>query len=129
MGKNQFSYTLHPGKTIDGAEEVACRYLNYSNMEIQTFNQSEYRIIQARVRKGGLKQFVGMDKAIEIRLYQSGNQLMVEIGQAKWADKAAVMAVSMFVLWPLTVTSGIGIYQQNKLIKKIRETIEQYIYG
>lgn len=50
----------------------------------------------------------------------------VEIGGAKWADKAAVMAVSMFVLWPLTITSGIGLCGQAQVIKKAKNVIETY---
>lgn len=125
----QFTYPLYSGKTIDGVEEVVCRYLNFSNMQIQTMRDDEYRLIQARTPKGGLKKLIGMDKALTIRLRQHDNQLQVELGEAKWADKAAVMMLSMFLLWPLTVTSGVGIYKQNKLMKDICATIDQYIYG
>lgn len=126
---NQFTYPLYAGKTIEGVEEVVCRYLNYSNMQIQTNCDGNYRIIQARTPNGGMKKIIGMDKALTIRLHQRDNQLQVELGEAKWADKAAVMAVSMFFLWPLAITSGTGMYKQNKLVKDIRSTIEQYIYN
>ena len=40
---------------------------------------------------------------------------------------AAVMAVSMFVLWPLMLTSGYGIYKQKKLPENIRKVLEEYV--
>ena len=125
----QFTYPLYSGKTIDGVEEVVCRYLNFCNMQIQTMRDGEYRVIQARTPKANAKKFIGMDKALTIRLRQHDNQLQVELGEEKWADKAAVLAVSMFFLWPLAVTSGKGIYDQKKLTKNIQVTIDNYIYG
>lgn len=97
-------------------------------METQFFLRNDCHIIQARAKSGKLKQLIGMDKAIEVRMTPVNNNSMVtvEIGGAKWADKAAVMAVSMFVLWPLAVTSGIGIYGQSNVIKKAKRVVEMY---
>lgn len=37
------------------------------------------------------------------------------------------MTISMFVLWPLTVTSGVGIYKQKKLISELTEEMDTYM--
>ena len=37
------------------------------------------------------------------------------------------MTVSMFVLWPLTVTSGVGIYKQKKLIDNLIAEMDSYM--
>ncbi len=54
-----------------------------------------------------------------------GSDVEIESAGGKWLDKAAVMGVSMVVLWPLFVTSGIGMLRQNKLIERLfNETIK-----
>ena len=130
MANQTYHYTLAENKTVDGLVDSTIRFLQYQSMEVQTFGGDSYRVIQARTSSGELKQLLGMDKAIEIRIFtqNSSNNITVEIGNAKWAVKAAVMAVSMFVLWPLAVTSGIGIYKQNQLFNQIRMSIEQYLF-
>ena len=39
------------------------------------------------------------------------------------------MATSMFVLWPLAVSSSIGMFKQGKLPQRIDRTIQMYITG
>lgn len=128
MANHTYHYTMAENKNIDGLVGSTIRFLQYQNMEVQTFGSESYRVVQARIKSGELKQLVGMDKAVEIRFFTQGNNVTVEMGNAKWADKAAVMTVSMFILWPLAVTSGIGIYKQNQLFNQIRRPIEQYLY-
>lgn len=68
-----------------------------------------------------------MDKAITIRfIKESSDMLRMEIGEAKWVDKGGIMLLSMFVLWPLTITSGIGMYKQGTLPGKIRDVADKY---
>ena len=43
----------------------------------------------------------------------------VEIGAGKWVDKAAVGTVSLFILWPLAITAGMGAWEQMKLPERI----------
>ena len=128
MANNIFMYNLNYGKSVNGAVDAIKAFFHSENMETQFFLQNDTHILQARARSGGLKQFVGMDKAIEVRITPINNNTMVtvEIGGAKWADKAAVMAVSMFVLWPLAITSGVGMYGQSQVIKKARSILEMY---
>lgn len=122
------TYNILFGKSINGAVDAVRTYFHSENMETQFFLRNDCHIIQARAKSGKLKQLIGMDKAIEVRMTPVNNNSMVtvEIGGAKWADKAAVMAVSMFVLWPLAVTSGIGIYGQSNVIKKAKRVVEMY---
>ena len=124
------TYTLGNGKTMDGMAYAVASFLrNQENMEtelVPTENGSTF--LQARVRNGNLKQIVGMDKAIFVRFNPIGErQVQVEITKGKWVDKYIVMAISMVVLWPLTVTSGIGMVQQGKLPGKITTCIESYL--
>ncbi|WP_295766074.1 hypothetical protein [uncultured Oscillibacter sp.] len=132
MANQQFMYTLPIGKTVQGMMDVTRQYLSIvEGMETQTINtgSSNMLAIQARAKNGGLKQFVGMDKALTVRFIESGNSVTVELGEAKWGDKAAIMATAMFILWPLALTSGYGIYKQKKLPSNIKRVIDDYIYS
>jgi hypothetical protein len=123
-------YRLTEGKNIQGIAAAVNSFLSYAeNMETQLLSlEGGDVMIQARARGGTWKQWVGMDKAITIKINKLvENQVAVDIGSAKWTDKAGVMALSMLVLWPLAVTSGIGIYNQSKLPEKIKDAIVHYL--
>jgi|AGTN01.1.fsa_nt_gi hypothetical protein len=123
-------YSLREGKDVAGMAAAVNSFLSYAeDMETQLLTlEGGDVLIQARARGGAWKQWVGMDKAITIKMNRfGGNQVAVDIGSAKWTDKAGVMALSMFVLWPLAVTSGIGMYKQGKLPEAIKDTIVRYL--
>lgn len=125
------SYPLPADKTPQLVGYEVRNYLvNSENMETQVLESPEgATIVQGRANGGKWKQWIGMDKAISVKLSANGGILTVEIGESKWVDKGAVMAASMFVLWPLAVTSGIGMYKQAKLPEKIFTCIRNYLQG
>ena len=126
------TYNLN-GKTTQDIAMIVRNYLEMNEgMESQSIMTAEGgAVIQARARGGALKQFVGLDKAITVKISPiSDTHISVDIGEGKWTDKGVVMTVSMFVLWPLAVTSGIGMYKQSQLPKKINSIIAQNLcYG
>lgn len=119
------SYPLTNGNTVRSVGNSVSSYLQSSqNMETQLLTSDDGTVIvQGRARGGNWKRFVGMDRAITVKLSETNNVLKAEIGAGKWLDKGVVMTVSMFVLWPLALTSGLGIYQQTKLPEKIFDYI------
>ena len=126
------TYNLN-GKTTQDIAMIVRNYLEMNEgMESQSFFTADGgAVIQARARGGAFKQFVGLDKAITVKISPiSDTHISVDIGEGKWTDKGVVMTVSMFVLWPLAVTSGIGMYKQSQLPKKINSIIAQNLcYG
>jgi len=126
------TYNLN-GKTTQDIAMIVRNYLEMNEgMESQTFATAEGgAVIQARSRGGAIKQFVGLDKAITVKINPiSETHVSVDIGEGKWVDKGIAMTVSWFVLWPLAVTSGIGMYKQSQLPKKINSVIAQNLcYG
>ena len=132
MANQQFMYTLPVGKSVQGMMDATRQYLSVvENMETQTISggSANMTAIQARAKNGGIKQFIGMDKALTVRFIENGNSVTVELGEAKWCDKAAIMATAMFILWPLALTSGYGIYKQKKLPGNIKKVIDNYVYS
>jgi hypothetical protein len=82
--------------------------------------QTETQDLLVQIKKrGGWRVAIGMATSLNIVFRQSGDNLTVEIGEGRWIDKAAVGTVSMFVLWPLAVTAGIGAWEQMNLPEKI----------
>ena len=116
-------------------EEIAAAVRNFlessENMETQCFITNEgTAVLQAKARGGAIKQFVGLDRAITVRITPvSETHITVDIGEGKWVDKGIVMTVSWFVLWPLAVTSTVGMMRQHQLPKKINSVIQNSICG
>jgi hypothetical protein len=75
---------------------------------------------------GKLKSVSGMANEATARLVKHGEDLDLEI-VGKWLDKAAVMGVSMLILWPLFFTSSIGAWTEHKLLDKIYADIISYL--
>ena len=78
-----------------------------------TFEEEEQKggVFQLRPKSGGwqtVKDVTGMGTAATVTMKMVGQALEVEIGGGKWFDKAAVLGISMVVLWPLTITASIG---------------------
>ena len=116
-------------------EEIAAAVRNFlessENMVTQCFITNEgAAVLQAKARGGAIKQFVGLDRAITVRITPvSETHITVDIGEGKWVDKGIVMTVSWFVLWPLAVTSTVGMMRQHQLPKKINSVIQNSICG
>ena len=125
-------YTLPENKNIQELSHVVEGYLTNSesmNCQVLRSESGEY-IVQGRAQNGKFTQWVGLDKAITVRLIPGqNNSVIVEIGKGEWLKKSLTMATSMFVLWPLAVTSGVGMFKQGKLPQKIDRAIQMYIAG
>ena len=125
-------YKVEAGKGVALVAGIVNKLLtNQEGMETKVLRlENGAVILQGRMRGGKAMQFIGMDKATSVRIEPIGeNHVSVEVGGARWADKGVVMAVSMIVLWPLAVTSGIGIAKQGALPKKIFRAIEHGLVG
>lgn len=73
---------------------------------------------------GFFKAVTGLSTCSTLKLAIKSNDLELEVLGGKWLDKAVVNLVSWVVLWPLFVTSGIGMWRQKKLLDRMfKETI------
>ena len=114
-------------------ERLIAHVTNYlersETMQTQQIESEDgnFTIVQARVRGGSFKQFVGMDKVVTLRFVRGAGVVNVEVGETKWIDKTLVGTLSMFVLWPLAVTTIFGVYKQKKLITNILKTMDDFM--
>jgi serine/threonine protein kinase len=92
----------------------------------QLFTEDGATLLQIE-KQGGWRKFIGMSTALNVVLRQAEGQLVVEIGAGRWIDKAAVGAVSLFILWPLAVTAAIGAWEQMQFPQRIFQRIEQFL--
>lgn len=98
-------------------------WLNAQGFDTQQMNAENQSLLLQIKKRGGWREFVGMSTSLNIVFQQLGDTLTVEIGAGKWIDKAAAGTVSMFILWPLAVTAGIGAWEQAKMPEKIFDYI------
>ena len=102
--------------------------------DVQVLNLGDDVLIQVRNTaekdsslKAWGKRLTGLSSVATLKLGRSGDDLEIESTSTKWLDKAAVAGVSLFVLWPLLITSGIGVYQQNQLVERLFQESLAYL--
>lgn len=73
-----------------------------------------------------ITNLTGLGTAGTVKMLKQQDDLEVEILGGKWLDKAAVAGVSLILLWPLIITSGVGAWKQNKLLNQLDEDAMLY---
>ncbi len=106
------------------AEEIRQVFLAQGH-ENQVIEQDDTLIVQGK--KGGWRSLVGMGQAATVILTPTEEGLKASVGGGKWLEQGAAIAVSMFVLWPLFITGGVGMAQQKMLLDKLWNLVEQHV--
>lgn len=108
------------------AEEDAVRviqdvkgWLDSEGFDTQQVSADDQSLLIQIKKRGGWRDLVGMATSLNILFHHNNDMLTVEIGAGKWVDKAAVGTVSLFILWPLAITAGMGAWEQMKMPDKI----------
>jgi len=93
--------------------------------KVQQIANKEQQIIQ--LQKGSdFEALVGLQSALTVTIQRTSGGILVMIGQQKWIDKAAVGVVGLAVpmLWPLTITAGLGALRQIGLANQILNVVD-----
>lgn len=115
------------GVTIDGMGRSVQNFLRSSKgLVVQGGKAGEGYIVQAK-EDDGWKKVAGMSSAIEVQISDTGNGILVNIGNGQWSDKIGAGVIGWFVFAPLAVTAIVGTVQQKKLPGEIFAHIEQYV--
>ena len=114
--------------TIEGiGREVENFLRNEKELTVEGFASSDGYLVQAK-ESSTWKKFTGLGQALQVQIIPSGtSEVLVNIGQGKWADKVGAGAVGALLFAPLAITSVIGAYKQNKLPSEIFACIEKFI--
>jgi hypothetical protein len=94
-------------------------WLDSEGFDTQQVSADDQSLLIQIKKRGGWRDLVGMATSLNILFHQSNDTLTVEIGAGKWVDKAAVGTVSLFILWPLAITAGMGAWEQMKMPDRI----------
>ena len=121
-GSTSRRYTCAEGDAPQLIQEVKS-WLDSQGFDTQQVNADDQSLLLQIKKRGGWRDFVGMATSLNILFHQFNDTLTVEIGAGKWVDKAAVGTVSLFILWPLAITAGMGAWEQMKMPDKIFDFI------
>lgn len=88
---------------------------------------NEGYLVQAK-QQDSWKKLVGMDSALQVQLFKAGdNQVMINVGNGSWVDKAGAATIGMIAFAPLAVTAAIGAWNQKKMPEEIFAFVSQFI--
>ncbi len=94
--------------------------------QVQHFGDRNHTVVQ--FKKGGeFAAIIGMQAALTLTLQNTPGGIMAVIGQQKWADKAAVGAVGLLILWPLAFTAGAGAIRQSNLTEQLLNALDAVV--
>lgn len=121
-------FRIREGVTIEGiGHEVENFLRNEKELTVEGIASHDGYLVQAR-ESSSWKKFTGMGSALQVQIIPSGSsEVLVNIGQGKWADKAGAAAVGLLVFAPLAITSAVGAYKQRQLPAEIFACIEKFI--
>jgi len=112
-------------KIVESLKSFLCS----NGYSVQEFLKHDGLILQIR-RGGGFKAVLGLSTALNVNIEQNERYFTISFSNGKWVDKAAVAGISMFVLWPLLITSAVGAYKQselpNQIIQYVNSEVNRY---
>ena len=117
-GSTSRRYTCPEEDAIRVIQEVK-GWLDSEGFDTQQVSADDQSLLIQIKKRGGWRDLVGMATSLNILFHHNNDTLTVEIGAGKWVDKAAVGTVSLFILWPLAITAGMGAWEQMKMPDKI----------
>lgn len=107
---------MAPGADVGDLASRLASFYGSKKLETQVFTGPPTWSVQAR--SPGWRKAIGMSTAITVVLRPDGDELSVEIGRAKWGDKALAGAAGMLILWPLVLTAAAGAFREGQLPKE-----------
>ncbi|QSQ25178.1 toll/interleukin-1 receptor domain-containing protein [Pyxidicoccus parkwayensis] len=99
-------------------------WLTSEQLQTQVLNDGATVLVQAQSAEKW-KKWIGASVAFTISMRMEGFELVVEMGQAQWKDKAAAAAVGLFVAWPALIPAAFGAARQKALPEKALRLIER----
>lgn len=102
-------------------------WLRGQNYESQMLpSQNGAITVQAR-KEDALRTLAGMSTALTLLISSDGENINVEMGNAKWTDKAVAGGVGVLLFAPALITAGIGVFQQSQLTSNTWKFIDNYV--
>ncbi len=116
-----------PGVDIRGLAGVVANWFQGQKFETQTLEApGGGMVVQAR-QPEAWRSILGMSSALNVTMTLQGENLVVQMGAAKWVDKAAVGAVGVLIFWPALIPAAYGAWKQKQLPNQVFQLIDQYV--
>ncbi len=116
-----------PGLDLQTLGAALAQWFQEKGLESQVVHGTGGSLsVQAR-KEGGWDRFLSQDVALGVMMTPQGDNLLVQAGGAKWADKVAVGAISAIVFFPLLLLPAWGAYKQKELIDDTFQFLDNYI--
>lgn len=83
--------------------------------------------VTVQAQKGSGWVTTATSQALTVTMTPQGDNLVVQVGGARWAEKAVSGAVAVLVFWPLAALPAYGAYKQKEIIDQTWGFLDQYI--
>ncbi|MHB0877409.1 MAG: zinc ribbon domain-containing protein [Anaerolineae bacterium] len=95
--------------------------------QTQVFATQNGVVVQAR-KESTWRTLAGMSNALTVIVALVGENVEVEVGGAKWAEKAAAGGAGLILLGPIgLIGAGVGTYQQTQLQSQTWQYVDGFI--
>jgi len=124
------TFSLENGHSVAGIARAIDAFLRRGErMDVTRYRcEDGSYLICARVKEGRALRWAGMDRSITVSIFPGRKgQAIVKICGCRWRDKGLALGTSLFMLWPLALTAGVGTLRQICLPKQILSAIRCYL--
>lgn len=115
-----------PGLDVTALADALGQWFGGQQYETQVLEVPGGLAVQAR-KEDTLRTISGTGAALNISLTPQGDNLFVQIGAAKWVDKAVVGVVASIIFWPLLALPAYGWYKQREIARQALAFVDQYV--
>ena len=116
-----------PGIDLSHLGQALTQWFRTQGLETQTLAGSQDVLtVQARQRKDW-RTYVAGSVALSVMATRQGDNLNIQMGSAKWADKVAGGVAALILFWPLAAFPAYGALKQKQIINDTDAFVQRYV--
>jgi len=119
---------IYTGKSafLNEAADLVKQTLKDDNLQTNFIEKTNQIIVQGQKSSSTIEKAIGLDKSVTVILSVVGEDLIVQVGGAKWMDKAAGAAIGL-LFWPSFITAGWGAINQTLIMDKVDNALLKFL--
>lgn len=124
------TFVLDQQHSVQGIARAIDAFLRHEeNMDVSRYRRADGSyLVCARVKESRALRWVGLDRRVCASVLSGADgRAVVQIQGGRWKDKGLALCTSLFTLWPLAVTAGVGCVRQLCLPRQIFCAVQQYL--
>ena len=116
-----------PAVDMSHLGETVSQWFQSREFETQVLPGGDKAItVQARMRRDW-RSYVGASAALSVMATRQGENLVVQVGAAKWSDKVVGGVAALILFWPLAALPAWGAFKQKQIIDEALDFVAQYV--